>query len=275
MNIARKIIESLIYSNIYLSLGAAVVAVLAAFMLGMPLNFEIIFMPFSACFLIYNMNRMTDMEEDQVNVPERVDFFKKYGLIFVFIAALLYGFGLAIAYNRNIETFAVAIAMMVAAVLYSIFRLKKYFVVKNIIVGLTWGLSSLVIIAYFSLWNSLLAWSLYAFISMEFVINTIIFDIKDVNGDKKNKIMTIPVKAGIPKTKKILLFCYGILWALFLYMLYIERIALLLVPFMLLLGAYIFYIKEDRKYPWWYFGAAVDGEFYILLATLALYMVFA
>lgn len=103
-------------------------------------------------------------------------------------------------------------------------------------------------------------------------VNTIIFDVRDIEGDKMNNVRTIPVILGLQKTKNLLLTLNSTLipWLIFSYSHgYFQRYIFVLI-FAILYGYWyiLYFCREDIK-----IGKSldllVDGE-WIPIALLAL-----
>lgn len=266
-----KALNFLVYSNIYLSFGASVVAWFAIFIMKLPLDFGLLFIPFAGGMLIYNLNRQTDTKEDTINVPERIKFVHAYGKYFIGAGLVMYLIALYFALLKGISVLLVAILPVVIASFYSIKRLKKLFFLKNAIVGVSWGITPLLVGFYNQMFGMEFV-IISAFFAISFFVNTIIFDIKDVVGDISTKIETIPVKLGIEKTKIV---CYVSNFVTVITLLISVAIGILpLISLVLLLFAcYIFfYIKEaQKKKGSFFYGVLVDGEFiFLFFITLAL-----
>jgi 4-hydroxybenzoate polyprenyltransferase len=222
---------------------------------------------------IYNLNRMTDSTEDRINLPKRTDFVKKWGSLFFGLGTALYIIAIALAFFRNFYTLSIVITPGVIAVLYSVFRLKRFYITKNLLVAIAWGMTPLVVGFYFGTFN-LAVLTISLFFSMEFFINTVIFDVKDVKGDYMYKIKTLPTIIGVSHTKHICLtinFFSVLILILNILQGSLPLIALLLIPFLLYIFAYI--MLCDKKNGLFY-GIFVDGEFIFLgLILLLVYLV--
>ncbi len=267
MRIFRRILEFLVYSNIYLSFGAAIVALATIFLMEKQVVWELLFIPFSGSFLIYNFNRLTDSNEDQINIPERHIFIQKYGKGILTVSILIYLASLYLAFRANLYVLALTLIPVAGAFAYSYFRFKRFFLIKNLIVSLSWGISTLLVGAYFQEFDLLLL-AIYVFFSLQFLINVIIFDIKDIRGDSLYKIETLPDKVGIEKTKK---FCFFILFLLFLacgFILSFDIKGLILLPALAYIFFFIMKAEKHENSTWWYYGVFVDGEFFILLTSI-------
>jgi 4-hydroxybenzoate polyprenyltransferase len=166
-----------------------------------------------ACFFVtvstYNLNRLTDLDEDSINAPDRADYVRKHHtrvlltVIGLGAAALLFA-----SFCGLFAIFVIFLAMFVGC-LYSVrifrFRLKDVFVVKNVTIAGTCVICAalLPLAVHFS---SYIAISLIAiFVFIKVLINTVLFDVRDVEGDRLAGAVTIPVSLGRQKTRGLLL----------------------------------------------------------------------
>jgi 4-hydroxybenzoate polyprenyltransferase len=166
-----------------------------------------------ACFLlavaVYNLNKLTDLHEDSVNVPERARFVKRYrNYIIVSIVGFFCG-ALVCAYSCNpYSIFAVVFGFCIGA-LYSIrlfgVRFKEILLVKNVTVAGTCVVGA-ILVPFGVQSSSLIAISLIAyFVFFTVLINTVLFDVRDLQGDQRSGNTTIPVSLGLNKTRGLLL----------------------------------------------------------------------
>jgi len=285
----RSFLILLAYSNLLLSIGAALAAFAAAVILNLFAS-EFSFIPlliiFFITFSIYNFNRKTDLKEDKVNHPERVDFIKKHEKILFILSVLSYAAALSLSLLSNIETFLVSILPLVIMALYGIkwapesvrnklkfSRLKEIPLIKNIVVSMTWASMTFVLVFFLSLNITIAVWIVFIFLFLRFFINTVMFDVRDTVGDRIFNIRTLPVALGIKKTKYIL---YGINLFLILFLLaaaFLNLESPIALHLLNLSNIYsLWYIsridKNDKKFL---ADVVVDGEYFVigLLALLA------
>ncbi len=149
--------------------------------------------------------------------------------------------------------------------LYSFLGLKKVVIVKNLSVGVAWGSTALLTGAFYNNF-SLPVWLLFAFFAIELFVNTIIFDVKDIQGDRTHGIITLPVTLGIRRTRRICYALNGVALALLVLGAAIQWLplnALVLCALAAYILAYTYLCNETRGRL--YFGLVVDGEFMFLL----------
>lgn len=201
------------------------------------------------------------MVEDAINVPERIDFVNKYSKLLLTVSAVFYSYFLLAIFSINLTAFLIIVIQTFIGLAYSLFRIKKYFLLKNMLVAIVWGTTVLFVGTYFNTINIFLL-SIFAIITLEFFINSVIFDIKDMKGDSACKIRTLPNTLGIKKTLQM---CHVINTLSFTFLIfgYILNIfpqrALLLLPLLAYVYTYLsLQGKLNRKL---YFGLFVDGEY--------------
>ena len=210
-----------------------------------------------------------------MNVPQRAMFIEEYGDILLLTGVVLYAAGLWVAFSQNIGTLAAVLAPGVAGTVYSLLRLKKVLLGKNIIVGLSWGAIPLLVGAYFSSHFSTAVLVLFGFFSVGFFINTVIFDIKDIEGDTNEGVKTLPNTYGVEGTKTILHLVNVFLAAVTVILGILGVVPpsfLILLLFNSYVTIYILYAKQEQG-PVFY-GLFVDGEcIFLAVAVILAYLV--
>jgi len=166
-----------------------------------------------ACFLlavaVYNLNKLTDLHEDSVNAPERARFVKRYrtyiiiSIVGSFCGAIVCAFSCN-PYSIFAVVFGFGIGTLYSVLLFGV-RFKEILLVKNVIVVGTCVVGA-VLVPFGVHFSSLIAISLIAyFVFFTAFINTVLFDVRDLQGDKRSGNMTIPISLGLNKTRGLLL----------------------------------------------------------------------
>jgi len=138
--------------------------------------------------------------------------------VIYFISILALFGSLTYFLSKGLFAFILALIPPIVVILYSVplfpkglekilkaKRLKEIFIIKNVIVGVTWSSSMTFLQA--DILNQpidISVLSLFLIIATFFSVNTAVFDMRDIQGDKKFKIKTLPVVYGEKYTKKIL-----------------------------------------------------------------------
>jgi 4-hydroxybenzoate polyprenyltransferase len=161
---------------------------------------------------MYGLNKLTDLKEDAINVPERVNIIRKIRPVFKFLLVFSFIFSVIFSFLINAYTLPVLLVPLFSNILYSVKfsknlpRLKDITGVKNMTIALAWAVyTTFLPIVYFHdfyKYQTILMFYLFFFKSY---INSVLFDFRDIEGDSMNGVKTIPVALGRSKTKKFLL----------------------------------------------------------------------
>ena len=270
--ILRRVVVFFVDSTLFCAVYPSAITFATIILTKNPFNWQLVLLPFFACLLIYSMNRLTDSEEDAINLPNRVRFPHRVRIITLVVSLVFYVGFLILIFQKNLLSFAIGLIPLVIAFLYSVFRLKRVFIMKNILIAVGLCASVMIVPAYYENWSGVWVLSFLFFFLLVF-INTIIFDIKDMKGDSVFGIKTLPLRLGISATKY---FCYTLLAAAFIVFLPLvstNRDSVLLIPYACTIAIYTHYAPEDEHSPWWYYGVLVDGEFLILLLSSLIIMI--
>ena len=238
-------------------------------LLGEVPELIICFIVFLVSFSVYSLDKITDIDKDVINVPQRRSFIHgRRGLI---LSTSLAAYGLAIILTLLTTPKAVPIVMVpiIANAFYGmkllpgVPRLKEITMMKNVVVALTWALITtmmpviatghpagfdVVIVGYFMF--------------VKTFVDTILYDVRDVEGDRLNRIGTVPVILGLRKTRALLV-AVNITLICMLPFMYGDVITL--VSILIVYGlAYTLYLMKKRD-PL-ILDFLVEGEW--MLATL-------
>jgi 4-hydroxybenzoate polyprenyltransferase len=202
MSAARTVVATLVHSNLYISAAAASVAVSTMLLAGYPLEPVPVAIVFAATMFVYSLNRITDLDEDEQNVPGRAAFTRRYGrpVLALSVCAYLGAVGLALAWELPRVEF-MALPPLVGG-LYSLGRLKRLFLVKNLLVGAAWGVIPLGVPVYFGADPTVEAAVFAGYVTVMLTVAAVVFDIKDIEGDRQRGIRTVPVRFG-PRVTRV------------------------------------------------------------------------
>ena len=162
---------------------------------------------------IYQWNRLTDKIEDEINCQEDYKYAKTEKNRIIFICLFLIGAVLYISYFfYSFNVFLIVICSAFMGLLYStpglVFkdnkRLKNFLGIKNISSSIGWAFG-LVLFPLFLKNQPIHSLNIILFFySFVHVLNLeILWDIRDIEGDKRAKIQTLPIKIGVKKSSGI------------------------------------------------------------------------
>ena len=272
----KKILNLLVLSTLFTSwVGAAIIS-FSFLIYANKILWDMVIATSLVTYSIYSLNRVTDIEEDKKNLPDRVNFLARKKHVILFLSVASYIAAIIIGLHRNIKTVLIFLIPFLIGLVYSIkiksFRVKDIFAIKNISVSLSWSLSSSLL--PFLFFHSLkMMVFLFIFLFLKVFINTVVFDVRDIEGDRMAGARTIPVVIGRDSTKKLLLFMNSLLfiWPFASLKMKVFTIYLPVIVFSVIYGYWyiIAFCKKERNS--YYFDYLVDGEF-IILFLLALFI---
>jgi 4-hydroxybenzoate polyprenyltransferase len=198
---------------------------------GLPFTLSLAMLEFSAPLSLYSLNRYMELKQDFETYPARTNFIRNRMSLFIVAAVFFYALAFILSFLQNTNSFLFILLLTFSMIIYGLsigkFRLKDILLVKNIFVATVWSLT-LVVFPQIFFNITILNKTIYyvIFIVLLGTINTIIFDLRDVQGDRKNNVRTVPVVFGAENIKKLLA------WA----------------TFMILLFSFVLYVDLGKEY---------------------------
>lgn len=282
-------LQTLAFMNIILALSTALASTVTLLLLGLPLKYEPLLILFLVTFAGYTLNRYSD-EEDCLNHPKRSEYIKRQGRILFLVAIVAYVLALFIAWRTDITTLILTFIPLVGITLYSINwipsnirgrtgskRIKEFHLVKNIFVAFVWSLAVVTIpLTYYNITLTVSLLFIWFFFFGRFLVNTIVFDLKDIEGDKKYGINSMPVKIGyfktldLVRTLNIILFLAILILTVMDYLPWLMHLPNLLST--LYAALYINYAKNHKESIHILCDVFVDGEYIMMAVPLIVYL---
>ncbi|QCS44288.1 UbiA family prenyltransferase [Natrinema versiforme] len=269
MSSVKTALRFLVHSNLFISLATVSVVVTTVLLAELPLEPLPVFIVFAATMFVYTVNRFTDLEEDEQNVPQRAAFTKRYGRLWLALGIGLYVAAIGVAVALGLPGAAYMLLPLAVVLLYSVGGVKQIFLVKNLVVGLAWGAIPLGVGYYYGELRSSEILFLFAYITTMITIAAAIFDVKDIEGDRAEGIPTVPNLFG-PRWTRLLSLCSTV--AVAAAVIALVSTGVLSEKFLVVLAmnayvcAYIPFATPDRG-PL-YYGFVVDGEHVFLAAVV-------
>ncbi|SDR11014.1 UbiA family prenyltransferase [Natronobacterium texcoconense] len=265
----ENVLRVLVHSNLFISTATTSVAVTTILLAGLPLEALPLFIVFAATLFVYTVNRLTDIEEDEQNVPGRATFTRRYGRLWLVLGSVLYLAAFVTALALGLPGAIYMPLPLLAAVLYSLVGVKRVFFVKNLFVGLAWGLIPFGVGYYYQQpWTAEILF-LAGYVTAMITVAAVIFDVKDIEGDLEEGIPTIPNTVGPAQTRTLaqvgnVAVALGVL-AVVAVGVAAPRLLVVLAMNVYVAG-YIPFSTPDRG-PLFY-GFVVDGEHVFLAAVV-------
>ena len=265
-----------LFSPINVALSGMSVAALAFLLYDLPLHPVLLSSAFLVTFSIYTLNLATDRHEDALNFPERARYFVSEPRLLLAIAAACYLAALAMGGTVALGTLPVLCIPLGVGLLYSLriggTRLKDRFIGKNATVSLSWALEAALLPAVFA-FRAPAVLLMFSLIFVKGLINTMLFDLRDVQGDRSAGVRTVPVVLGVAHTRRLLLALNTslLVWLFFALQQPSFRLFAPVFVFCLVFGyAYILYLARERPAPKMHYGLLLDGEWMLLLVLCLL-----
>jgi len=174
----------------------------------------ILLLSFLTMFGIYSLNKVTDFAEDTINKPNR----NTKSRLFLIISAFTGYFSVfIISITYGIQMFLVCLVPLTIGFVYSVkvskslHRLKEILYVKNLVVAFSLAFPGALLPALTNTVAIEKIVMVFLYIFIQFFINTVLFDIIDMPGDKAAGIKTIPLQIGKKKTTYLLLLINSLL----------------------------------------------------------------
>lgn len=284
--VIKSISDEFIYGGHLLSLGAVGIVWSVIIMTGAIIIPPIFLLAYLTMLIIYQIDHISGLLEDLKSNPERTRFFvrtktKQYLLLLCYVIAYAIT-GMFVA----LPAFLWAVFIVFGGIIYSK-KIKQMTIkiagFKNYYVSLFWSFLVFLVPLYY-LQSPLQAKYLliFSFIFIRGIVNTVFYDIKDIESDRDAKLKTFPVIFGIKKTIFLLhtvnifsgillgVFAftgyfpfYSIIWLVFVYYAYyylviggnsrsrLRKLSYLIVdiesicwPIVLLLGKFIYSLYQ-------------------------------
>ncbi len=164
---------------------------------------------FCLAFSVYNLNKVSDLKEDLINQPDRAQFVKKYRDYIVFACLESVNIAVILAFFTNPAAILVILFPFYVGLFYSMgvrrVRIKNLKVLKNIMIAgaVTVGAALLPLAVHVSIPFVVLLVAYWFFLKV--FIDSVVLDVRDIEGDQKAGVRTIPASLGRNKTRNLLL----------------------------------------------------------------------
>jgi 4-hydroxybenzoate polyprenyltransferase len=275
---AGRLYKELVYGGHLLAFGTASIAASAALVLGWTPTWDLLLMAYLFSYGAYMVNRLSDFDQDRVSHQDRTSYLEGRRRLLPAIVVVSFGVGYALALLRNLALFAGLLVPLVLAVSYSVgsermgralgmSRLKEGLFVKNLTVSIGWSLIPILVGLYYLpqvLQLPVAVFALCPFVFLRLMVNTIFFDVRDVEADAAYGVGTIPVSLGVDASYKLMDvvdFSSGLYVALLVLLRVLPGFAGLLVVFTPYSFAYRYFSQRSMKHKDSVRDLAADGEY--------------
>lgn len=206
----QAVVHAIVYSSLYLSVAGAAMVYVSCILQDLPFDLSAAVILMLTTFAVYNLNRKTDEDEDAINHTERYTFTKNYGPILFDAAIGAYALALGLSALQGLECLLVTIVPLAAGIVYSVplfparfgfRRLKEVPFMKSLVVAFSWAIPpALLPVCHLAHSPDIATGVVGAFLFFLVFTNTVIFDLRDVEGDAASGVRTIPTILGTRRT---------------------------------------------------------------------------
>ncbi len=275
-----NIISFLMVSSLFLSISSVLMLYLSFLLFGVALKPILLCAMFLVVYSVYSLNRVTDQEEDAVNAPERSIFVEGNERFLLAAAAVSYIVALVLGWLESPFAALILLFPIISGIAYSknifsavgIPRLKDIFLVKSLIVASSWAVCAAFLPVIYLSGNFIKLGFVFPFFFIKMFINTVLFDVRDVEGDALNGVRTIPVVIGIKRTRQVLLILQSslLIWLVLFSELFSKYYVILIVS-MIYGYIYILYFCNKNDHGNMSRDVLVDGEWIIISVWVWMY----
>jgi 4-hydroxybenzoate polyprenyltransferase len=269
-----------VYGGHLLSLGAASIAFTAAALLGINITWDFLLIAYSIVYIAYSYNRLMEFKGDSLTNPLRTEHIGgyvrilPYGIAISFLLALW----LLVEYG-DLDSIIFMLFMVTGSLLYTILfkNLTKNIIgFKSFYVSLFWASLIILLSFYYESFLGISAILMFLFVFFRLVVNTVFFDIKDIDSDKLCGLKTLPAYLG---KRKVLILIHILNMISFsplilgVYAGFLPPVSLSLLLFYFYTFCYLELVKKDNSNVQKISYAIVDGE-YVLWSLVLFYFKF-
>ncbi len=270
-SIVKIVFNEFVYGGHLPSLGCAL-GFMGSIMiiLDLPLAWQPILILYLISQIIYTYNHFKELKDDADTNPERVKYLEKrvryFPLILFSYALLLLG---TIIIFTNWQIFLYIAILVLGGILYTVYLKKltsKIICFKNLYISFSWALAVFIPFLYYSLSFKYFFLFFFFFVFFRVILNTIFFDIKDIEEDKKKNLKTLPAITGKRKSLRVLHIINLISFIPIIIGILIEKVPFFVIILVLLYFYSFYYLLEAQKLSSErirrFSYIMVDGEYY-------------
>lgn len=192
--------QEFIYGGHLLSLGAVSIVFTSAILLKIEVTWDCLLVVYLGMHSAYLYNRYKEFHKDYLTNPERTKYIKRVinRIPFIITSFSVLLVLILVLYSKLTVLFF-GLFLFAVSLLYSkVFKnvTQKIIGFKNIFVSLMWASLPFFLFFYYSFQVNISLLIIAAFVFLRLFINTNSFDVKDIESDKEEKLLTPAVILG-------------------------------------------------------------------------------
>ncbi|MCQ8903574.1 MAG: UbiA family prenyltransferase [Methanothrix sp.] len=207
---AERLLAFLAVTSLFIGGTGFFKTYMASVLLGIEPSMTICLAVFLVSFSVYTLDKLVDLDRDVSNMPARKQFLYSRRKIFMGLALSAYITAALIMVYVRPQALPLVFVPVIANAFYGMRllpwlpRLKDIPVMKNVVVGSAWAVVTVLIPVLDGGYSSPWILVLY-FIFIKTFIDTVLYDIRDLAGDRLSGVRTMPVILGEMPTVLLLL----------------------------------------------------------------------
>jgi len=259
--------KEFIYGGHLISLGASSVVLTSAILLNIPITWDFLLIVYLITYTVYLYNRFKEFDEDFLTNPDRTQHiggYIKYTPLIVFCSILVV-VGLLLCFS-NFLSLIFGLLLLLLGVLYSVCLkkvTKKIVGFKSFYVSFIWALLVIFLAIYYSFPLSLSVFLIVFFVFLRCMIITSFCDVKDVESDSKENLLTLIVtykKEGLVKLLIIFNVLSAALIIIGIYLSLFSLFSLMLIFTFFYSSCYLRKLSDRKITSPFLYDVFVDGE---------------
>jgi len=200
--------KEFIYGGHLFALNAVSIILMSAILLNIPVTWDILLSVYLIFYSIYSYDHFNGAKKnDYLTNLERALYLKDKRKIPLLISGSILTSVLILLYFSNILILFFSLVILFLGLFYGSYFKKitrKIIAFKDFFVSFVWMILVFFLVCYYSYPLTLGVFLLASFIFLKMLIIQIFFDIRDIEGDKDEKLLTLPVIFGRNKALYIL-----------------------------------------------------------------------
>jgi len=204
----------IVSSSILVSMTSSMVLLASFILQGASVHTTLLVAAFALTFAVYNFDRVINQKEDMINDPDRSKLYMSKETVWTVVAAASLALAAVLGAREGLSVLLTLLSPLAVYAGYTLGlpwtgRLKAIPVVKNVVLVATWALVPTLLprlcedgpAGGVSIVLSLLV--LY-FIFTKIMVNSVLFDLRDVEGDSASGVRTLPQVLGVKGVRRLL-----------------------------------------------------------------------
>jgi 4-hydroxybenzoate polyprenyltransferase len=249
-NVKDFICEEFIYGGHLIACATSALALSTMILFGVTFRWEFILIIYLGALCIYNYDHYKEIDNDSLNNFKRTNHLKKYKKFHTQILAI-YGIGFftLLFYFGTLESIVFGGLLLLSSLLYTN-KVKKHteklIGFKNFYTAFSFALLTIFTAIYCSYQLNWLLFTFFLIVFFNVLIDTSFCDIKDMETDKKQNLLTLPLYFGKQKFLSLLHLFNFILFGLLLIAIVIQILPIFSI-FLIFSTLFTFYYVQKAK----------------------------